>query len=200
MSGIYINVKNTVIMSLEFGKKYKTRHFYVLKASKSLSKKEMALLREGMPEDARRVVKGRVSLPYIKVGTLSGSWAVEYAVGVPMFHALDSLTPAIVDGQHVLTGIEGANVEVIANMMHVDTTVKGDEAYIIGKKKLLDEYIERESVRRNAAEDEGKSGAKLTEESDAILDEMESKEKNAAAILEIGKQADAIEGKEALHD
>ena len=171
-----------------------------MKASKSLSKKEMALLREGLPEDARRVVKGRASLPYIKVGTLSGSWAVEYAVGTPMFHALDSLVPAIVDGQHVLTGIEGANIEVIANVMHVDTTVKGDEAYIIGKKKLLDEYIERESARRNAAEDESKSAAKLSEESDAILGEMENKERSVAAILEIGKQADAIEEKEIPHD
>lgn len=186
-------------MSLEFGKKYKTRHFYVLKTSKSLSRKDLASLRDDMPENIKHGAKGRVSLPYVKVGTLSGSWAVEFAVGSPMFHALDSLTPAVINGQHALTGIEGANVEIIAQMMHVDTTVRGDATYVIGKKTLLDEYIERESVRRNAAEDAGKSEARLGEEADAILNEMESKEKNAAAILEIGKQA-ALEESEVPHD
>ncbi len=186
-------------MSLDFGKKCKTRHFYVLKATKSLSGKELALLREDLPESVRRGLKGRASLPYIKVSTLSNSWAVEFAVGTPMFDALNSLTPVMVDGQLILTGIEGTNVEFIAQMMHVDTTVTGDADYVMGKKRLLDEYIERESKRRNGIEDAGKSEAQKERESDAILKDMEERAENVDTILEIGHQA-AREESEASHD
>ena len=173
---------------LDFGRKVKTRHFYVLKMTRNLSNKELASLREDLPESMRRGLKGRMSLPYIKIGTLSGSWSVEFAVGTPMFHALDALTPVAVDGQYALMGVEGMNVEAIAQMMHVDTTVCGDEAYVTGKKRLLDEYIEREAKRCNDIE-ESKGEKQKAEEDDDILDGMLKREKNADSILEIGKQA-----------
>ena len=41
-------------MALPFGKTIKTRHFTVLKFSKSLSKKEVASLREDIPAEIKK--------------------------------------------------------------------------------------------------------------------------------------------------
>ena len=53
-------------MALPFGKTIKTRHFTVLKFSKSLSKKEVASLREDIPADVKKHLQ-RGSLPFIKI-------------------------------------------------------------------------------------------------------------------------------------
>ena len=67
-------------MALPFGKTIKTRHFTVLKFSKSLSKKEVASLREDIPSEIKKHLQ-RGSLPFIKIAKISGTWGVEYSIG-----------------------------------------------------------------------------------------------------------------------
>ena len=63
-------------MALPFGKTIKTRHFTVLKFSKSLSKKEVASLREDIPAEIKKHLQ-RGSLPFIKIANIAGTWGIE---------------------------------------------------------------------------------------------------------------------------
>ena len=173
-------------MSLPFGKKVKTRHFYLLKTSRSLSKKEVAELRKDIPADiAKHLQSG--SLPYIKVSDISGMWAVEFAIGTSMFQAFDELNPAQVGDHLELVGKEANGVEATVQLMFADTTLLGDDEYVTGKLKLRDEYIKREAERRNAAADAGKTEERLREESDEATQDVADRDKHAATILEMGE-------------
>ena len=86
-------------MALPFGKTIKTRHFTVLKFSKSLSKKEVASLREDIPAEIKKNLQ-RGSLPFIKIANISGTWGVEYSIGTSMYAALDECVPVSVGGNY----------------------------------------------------------------------------------------------------
>lgn len=173
-------------MSLPFGKKVYTRHFCLLKTSKSLSKKEVAMLRKDIPADVSKNLQ-RGSLPYVKVSTISGIWAVEFVIGTSMYYAFDNLNPKQVDDHLELPKEELDGVEAIVQLGFTDTTLVGDDEYIAGKLKLRDEYIKRESARRNKAADAGKTEERLREESDEATQEVADRDKHAATILEMGE-------------
>lgn len=174
-------------MSIPFGKKIKTGNFYILKFSKSLSRKEVNTLREDIPADVKKHLQ-RGSLPYIKVSSISEVWAVEFAIGTSMYGALDELDFKRVDDHLELCGPSKDNVELIVQLMFADTTILGDTEYYIGKEKLRNEFIGRESARLVALKDAGKNEEQLRKESEEAVQEVIDRDKHAATIMEMGKQ------------
>lgn len=182
-------------MALPFGKTIKTRHFTVLKFSKSLSKKEVASLREDIPADIKKHLQ-RGSLPFIKIANISGTWGIEYSIGTSMYAALDECVPVAVGGHYELSKDDGNIIEAFAQLMYADTSLPGDAEYTAGKLKLRDEYIAREAARRNAAADKGKSGEQLRKESDEAVKDVIDRDKHADTILDMAEQIKKEGGKD----
>lgn len=182
-------------MALPFGKTIKTRHFTVLKFSKSLSKKEVASLREDIPADIKKHLQ-RGSLPFIKIATIAGTWGVEYSIGISMYTALDECVPVAVGDHYEFSNDDGNIIEAFAQLMYADTSLPGDAEYIAGKLKLRDEYIAREAARRNAAADKGKTEEQLRKESDEAVQEVIDRDKHAETILEMAEQIKKEGGKD----
>ena len=182
-------------MALPFGKTIKTRHFTVLKFSKSLSKKEVASLREDIPAEIKKNLQ-RGSLPFIKIANISGTWGVEYSIGTSMYAALDECVPVSVGGNYEFSKDDGNIIEAFAQLMYADTSLPGDAEYTAGKLKLRDEYLAREAARRNAADDKGKTEEQLRNESDEAVQEVIDRDKHAETILEMAEQIKKEGGKD----
>ncbi len=177
-------------MQLEFGKKVSVGNYVILKYSKNLNKNEVQKLRESekAPRDAYKYLS-RGTLPFIKVSTVSGSWAVEFVIGTTMYEALDNLHIVIDDeGVRQLYGVEKKNTEAIFVSMLADTTTVGDYEYQTGKMKLLSEYLERASKKRNEQEDAGKSEEELRKESEEAVQEDIDKTEYADLLTEVGER------------
>lgn len=176
-------------MELEFGKKVACGNYYILKKSRSLSKAELKKLRSanGIPAEVQKHLQ-RGSLPYIKVSTLSESWSVEFVVGMTMYAFIDA-THVVMDdeGNRMVFGDDRALMENIFVQMMTDTTLVGDKEYRLGKLKLQQEYLDRESKRQVEAADAGKSEEQLRKESDEAVQEVIDRDKHAATILEMGE-------------
>lgn len=175
-------------MALPFGKTIKTRHFTVLKFSKSLSKKEVASLREDIPAEIKKHLQ-RGSLPFIKIANIAGTWGIEYSIGTSMYAALDECAPVAV-GDHYEFSKDDGNIiiEEFAQLMYADTALPGDAEYTAGKLKLRDEYLAREAARMNAAADEGKTEEQLRKESDEAVQEVIDRDKHAETLLDMAEQ------------
>lgn len=173
-------------MALPFGKTIKTRHFTVLKFSKSLSKKEVASLREDIPAEIKKHLQ-RGSLPFIKISDIAGTWGVEFSVGTSMYSMLDVCVPVVVGDHYEYSKDNGDIIEAVAQLMYADTSLPGDAEYIAGKLKLRNEYLAREAAKRNAAADEGKTEEQLRKESDEAVQEVIDRDEHAATILEMGE-------------
>ena len=174
-------------MALPFGKTIKTRHFTVLKFSKSLSKKEVASLRKDIPADIKKHLQ-RGSLPFIKIVNIAGTWGVEYSIGTSMYAALDKCVPVAVGDHYEFSKDDGNIIEASAHLMYVDTSLPGDAEYTAGKLKLRDEYLARESARRNAASDNGKTEEQIRKESDEAVQEVIDRDKHAETLLDMAEQ------------
>lgn len=174
-------------MALPFGKTIKTRHCTVLKFSKSLSKKEVASLREDIPAEIKKHLQ-RGSLPFIKISDIAGTWGVEFSVVTSMYAALDKFVPVAVGDHYELSKDDGNIIEAFAMLMYTDTSLPGDAEYTAGKLKLRDEYITREAARRNAASDKGKTEEQLRKESDEAVQEVIDRDKHAETILGMAEQ------------
>ena len=174
-------------MALPFGKTIKTRHCTVLKFSKSLSKKEVASLREDIPAEIKKHLQ-RGSLPFIKISDIAGTWGVEFSVVTSMYAALDKFVPVAVGDHYELSKDDGNIIEAFALLMYTDTSLPGDEEYTAGKLKLRDEYIAREAARRNAAADKGKTEEQLRKESDEAAQEVIDRDKHAETLLDMAEQ------------
>lgn len=171
-------------MKLEFGKKVIVGNYYVLKYGKNLSKSELKELRnkDRVPREVRDCLQRR-TLPYIKVGTTSGSWAVEFVMGTTMYNALDALHVVVDDeGVRQLYGVEKKNTEAIFVSMMADTTTVGDYEYQVAKMKLLSEYLNRASKKKNEEADAGKSEDELKKESEDAVQEVIDRD-NAKTVL-----------------
>lgn len=182
-------------MALPFGKTIKTRHFTVLKFSKSLSKKEVASLREDIPADIKKHLQ-RGSLPFIKIANIAGTWGIEYSICTSMYAALDECVPVAVGGHYEFSKNDGNIIEAFAQLMYADTSLPGDAEYTSGKLKLRDEYIAREAARRNAASDNGKSDEQLSKESDEAVQEVVDRDKHADTLLDMAEQIKNEGGKD----
>jgi hypothetical protein len=177
-------------MQLEFGKKVSVGNYVILKYSKNLSKSEVQKLRESekAPRDAFKYLS-RGTLPYIKVSTVSGSWAVEFVIGTPMYEALDNLHIVMDDeGARQLYGVEKKNTEAIFVSMLADTTTVGDYEYKVAKMKLLSEYLERASKKRNEQEDAGKSEEEQCKESEEAVQQELDKTEYADTLNKVGEK------------
>lgn len=186
---------------LEFGKKVLCGNYYILKRSKSLSKAEVAKLRnaQGIPADIQKHLQ-RASLPYIKVATISDSWSVEFVIGMTMYEFLNTVEYVFDgDGNRLLVGKEKNCIENIILQMMTDTTLIGDKEYRIGKLKLQQEYLERASKAAKEADEAGKTEEQLRKESEEAINEVMERDKHAATILEMGEQVKKEE-REAGHD
>lgn len=182
-------------MALPFGKTIKTRHFTVLKFSKSLSKKEIASLREDIPSEIKKHLQ-RGSLPFIKIANIAGTWGIEYSIGTSMYAALDECVPVAVGDHYEFSKNDGNIIEAFAQLMYADTSLHGDAEYTAGKLKLRDEYIAREAARINAAADKGKSGEQLSKESDDAAQEVIDRDKHADTLLDMAEQIKKEGGKD----
>ena len=182
-------------MALPFGKTIKTRHFTVLKFSKSLSKKEVASLREDIPAEIKKHLQ-RGSLPFIKISDSDGTWGVEFSVVTSMYAALDKFVPVAVGDHYELSKDDGNIIEAFALLMYTDTSLPGDAEYTAGKLKLRDEYLARESARLNAAAEKGKTEEQLRKESDDAVQEVIDRDKHAETILEMAEQIKKEGGKD----
>ena len=182
-------------MALPFGKTIKTRHFTVLKFSKSLSKKEVASLREDIPAEINKHLQ-RGSLPFIKIANIAGSWGVEYSIGTSMYSALDECVPVAVGDHYEFSKDDRNIIESFAQLMYADTSLPGDAEYTAGKLKLRDEYLARESARLNASADDGKTEEQLRKESDESVQEVIDRDKHAETLLEMAEQIKKEGGKD----
>ena len=182
-------------MALPFGKTIKTRHCTVLKFSKSLSKKEVASLREDIPAEIKKHLQ-RGTLPFIKISDISGTWGVEFSVVTSMYAALDKFVPVDVGDHYELSKDDGNIIEAFALLMYTDTSLPGDAEYTAGKLKLRDEYIAREAARRNAAADKGKTEEQLRKESDEAVHEVIDRDKHAETLLDMAEQIKKEGGKD----
>ena len=174
-------------MALPFGKTIKTRHFTVLKFSKSLSKKEVASLREDIPAEIKKHLQ-RGSLPFIKIANIAGTWCIEYSIGTSMYAALDECVPVAVGDHYEFSKDDGNIIEAFAQLMYADTSLPGDAEYTAGKLKLRDEYIAREAARRNAAADKGKKVEQLRKESDESVQDVIDRDKHAETLIDMAEQ------------
>lgn len=117
----------------------------MVKRSRSLSKRDMKRLREeeGIGEDvAAGLTRG--SVPYIRVESVGGSWAVEFGVEQTMFYALDEVTVALDErGGWRVVGEEGENVKAMLAMMLADTTVVGDAEFQAAKLTAMVGLLKR---------------------------------------------------------
>ncbi len=170
---------------MDYGKKIKCGNFYILKFAKSLSKAELKKLRDaaGIPVDVQKHLQ-RGALPYIKVATVSDSWAVEFVCGTTMFNAIDELSVA--DGR--VDGVAGQNAEATFVVMYADTSTIGDEEYRKAKVKLMGEYLDRAGKAANEAADAGKSEEELQRESEEAVQEVIDEGKYAETLLDMADE------------
>ena len=169
-------------MKLEFGKKVLCGNYEILKYVKSLGKKDVKRLRamSGIPEDAAKHLS-RGGLPFIRVSTCSGSWGVEFVIGTSMYDAINGIHVVVdEDGVRQMYGVEKHNAEAMFVGMLADTTVVGDLEYMREKQRILKEYLDRESVRRNADADSSPTAAA---ESDAAVQEVIDRDEAAAGLI-----------------
>lgn len=168
-------------MKLEFGKKVKVGNFYILKYSKSLTKTEQKRLRtaNNIPTDVQKHLD-RMSLPYIKVSTVTNSWSVEFVVGMAFFDALNAVN-VVMDGEgnRQLYGVEAKNVEAMLVSMLADTSVVGDFEYQKAKQEILTAYLDRASKEAVKNTDE--------KESEKALDEVAEHEELRSQVAEMCK-------------
>lgn len=177
-------------MQLEHGKKARVGNYEVLKYSKSLSKKELKQLREGVTDELPAAVKEclqRGSLSYIKVSTISGSWSVEFVVGTTMYDAINEI-PVAQDSEGNITyyGTQYSNLHATINAWLADTTTVGDFEYQKAKQEALSEYLKR-AAKVKATKENEKSDEERIKESDDAVQEVIDKYTHAAKILEMGE-------------
>lgn len=172
---------------IPFGKKIKAGNFYIVKTSRSLSKKDIQVLRKqsGIPLAMQKDLS-RSKLTYIKVSTITENWAVEYAPGLSMFSALDNLTPEMKDGGLTLTGAELANVSAMFALAYADTSIAGDADYVQAKTIALNDLMGRMMGKENEA-DTDKNDEQLQKESDDAAQEVLDKVEYAESLKLVGE-------------
>lgn len=151
---------------MPFGVKMKFGNYTVLKYAKTLSKREVANLREGIPQNIRKHLQ-RGKIPYIKVEAISGVWAIEFCCNTQVYRLIDQ-TIAECDEKHNVTLVH------IFNMWYMDTCIPGDEEYQEDKAKAMKAFMGRIKAEnpKNDAE---------------ILDDVKDSEEAKAKIQEIAE-------------
>jgi hypothetical protein len=132
-------------MELPFGKRVTLGNYVILKYSKTLSKKDLKMLRkaQGIPDEIQKHLN-RGSLPYILISTVSGSWSIEWCIGMGMYNAINEIPVAKDgDGNIVYYGNGYHNLYTLINNWFCYTTTVGDFEYQQATSKAMSEYLER---------------------------------------------------------
>lgn len=161
---------------MEFGKKYRVGNYYMIKVNRSLSGLEQAELRSYLPEELKKDLHRR-SLPYIRISTVSGSWAIEFSLFEKMFQALDGATAEELRDRETMNLLHN-----LFTGFHVDTTIMGDKEYNQAKSSALQSFLERKAKEMKPETEEDKKA------DDAILDEMKSDMEKEDAMMRMAKE------------
>lgn len=156
---------------MPYGKKCRVGNFFAVKYNKALRKSEVEALRTqmGIPADMRKNLQ-RATLPFIKVESISGIWAVEYCCNTSMYHMIDEILGS--ENEANMTTLHH-----IFNMWFMDTTIPGDNEYQEAKAAALKGFMERQKAKAISEEDDKK-----------ILDRVQNDEKEKATIVDMGKK------------
>lgn len=163
---------------MEFGKRYQVGNFYMIKVTKTLPKKELSLIREWIPEEMKRDMP-RHGMPYIKVGTISGSWGIEFGPLERMFSALDGASKEELS--------DSETINMLSNLfsgMYVDTSLLGDKKYNVAKSKALKALTERLAKAKKEETEEEKAA------DDAIIEEMKKDIEVEKTLIKMAKEVE----------
>lgn len=166
---------------LELGKIYHASNFIIKKFTRTLTKKQMLQLRDGMniPRDVQKHLE-RNGMQFIKASTISGSWSVEWVFGMSFFGAIDEM-PVNENGEFYGTALD--NLTMILTCMFADTSVVGDMEYMTEKQKLMHKYFDRMANKGEMTEEEFK-------ESEKAADEVLKNEEHKATLINISKEVE----------
>lgn len=161
---------------MEFGKKYRVGNYCMIKVSRSLSGAEQSALRSYLPDELKRGLHRR-SLPYIRISTVSGSWAIEFSMFEGMFAALDGATEDELRDRETLGLLHN-----LFTGFHVDTTMFGDKEYNQAKSEALRSFLERRASAAKPEADEDKAA------DDAILDDMKADAEKYETMMKMAEE------------
>lgn len=166
---------------LELGKIYHAGNFIIKKFTRTLTKKQMLQLRDGMniPRDVQKRLV-RSGMQFIKASTVSGSWSVEWVFGMSFFKAIDEM-PVNENGEFFGVGLD--NLTMILTCMFADTSVIGDMEYMAKKQELMHEYFKRAAKKGELTEEEVK-------ECEEAADEVLRNEQHKETLLKMGKEVE----------
>lgn len=172
---------------MPFGKKFRAGNFEFFKITKSLSKKEVNMMRDekGIPVDIRKHLN-RGGLPYIIIQSISGGWSLSFVIGTIMYAFIEA---------EWRKGEEGAKVlHKLFIMMYSDTAILADDKYWKDKEQALKSFLERQRAKEETAEEKAAD--------DKILEEMQKEESARAdmsemssALLKEAEEGGSDEGK-----
>lgn len=157
---------------MDFGKKYRVGNFEMIKVSRSLTKKEIKQLRDGMgiPKDIQKHLTRGV-LPYIKVRAISGMWSLEWSVGMVMFN--------IIDGADFTDVKEMEAMKSLLTRFYTMTSVLGDAQMQHDIQNVISGFMERIKPEKDNKDEEK-----------AILDNIGAKMEAEKNMSEIEKEAE----------
>lgn len=166
---------------LELGKIYHAGNFIIKKFTRTLTKKQILQLRDGMniPRDVQKRLV-RSGMQFIKASTVSGSWSVEWVFGMSLFDAINEM-PVNENGEFFGVGLD--NLTMILTCMFADTSVVGDMEYMSKKQELMHEYFKRAAKKGEPTEEEVK-------ESEEAADEVIRNEQHKETLLKMGKEVE----------
>lgn len=132
-------------MELPFGKRVMCGNYYILKHTKSLTKKEIEKLRnaQNIPNDVRKHLTRGV-LPVITISTITDSWRIEFVAGMGVYEAIAEIPIAMdSEGNYTYYGTGYTNLGNIINGWYAYTSTVGDEQYQTDVIKAMQEYLAR---------------------------------------------------------
>lgn len=177
---------------MDFGRKYRVGNYVVVKKVRSLSRNELRELRgqAGIPADVQKHLQ-RGGLPYVYVGTVSGSWSMTWACGLQVYVMFDRMLPrAVAQQEDPQEGFDGLTVADFAhwlNMWYTDTNVIGDGEYQKDKAMAFKAFMDRVSMPRTETPKEKAAD-------DKVLEEVKADDEARATIVDMAGHMEAMNG------
>ena len=172
-------------MELPFGKRVMCGNYYVLKHTKSLTKKEIEKLRnaQNIPNDVRKYLTRGV-LPVITVSTVTDSWRIEFVAGMGVYEAIAEIPIAMdSEGNYTYYGAGYTNLGNIINGWYAYTSTVGDEEYQADVIKAMQSYLSRMAEKNKEP--------LPAEETKEVMDNEASKESASQTLKEMSEEVKA---------
>lgn len=160
-----------------------------MKKSRTPSKKELKAMRKAsnIPEEVQRHLD-RGQLPFIEVGTVSGSWRIEFVCEFGMYRALDEIPVAIdSDGNLTYYGDAYKSLGNLINSWFAYTSTVGDAEYQADVVKAMERYLSRMA----------KAGKKplSAKENESVLTEAEDNARHEETLKNMLNEIEKEDGK-----